>query len=271
MVNSGTELGALLRQLRKTAGLNQVDVCARAKVSQARLSRIEQGQSLPTEGDVRELAALYRADDAQREQLRLLARDAHAGVEDRRFVVQAGVTLGLQQRWRRMEERAGLVRGYHPGMVLGALQIPAYTAVAMGEPTGSDAVTERQLRRRRLLTKPTPRYELIQTEGALRWRVGSAEVVAEQVEAIIEASLRPNVSVGVIPWWREVDVTPACGFDVFDSQVVVGLEIAAAMIPLVDTPEFDALFEHLRGLAVWGDEARAELRRIVDETAESVT
>ena len=64
-----TDLSRALRAARESSGLRQLDVAGPGKVvSQARLSRIENGQSLPTEAEVRQLTTLYGAstDDVER-------------------------------------------------------------------------------------------------------------------------------------------------------------------------------------------------------------
>lgn len=269
--DESTELSRALLAHRRAAGLRQVEVVAQVKgegVTQSRLSRIEQGKAVPSEADIVAFAALYRLDIAERDRLLALTRDALAGVKDTRLIVQRGDTLALQRRWRRIEGEAGLVREFHPALILGVLQTAAYAAAVFEEPIDSPEVVDRQARNQRMLTRDRPRFQLIQTEGALRYRLGSARLMAEQLDAIARASRRPNVEFGVIPWWREADLVTVCGFTIYDdAAVVVGLEVAAArLLEAADVAAFSALFERLRSVALWGDEARAELDRIAAET-----
>lgn len=261
------ELSRSLVALRKAAGLRQVDVVTRTTLSQAQLSRIERGKSLPTEAETRALADLYGAEPAHRDELEVLARDARAGIRDTRLVVQRGRTLAMQQRWRRIESDAHVIRSYHSALVLGVLQVPAYAAVVLEQPVDAGVVRDRELRRQALLTQPQPEYVLVQTEGALRLCVATAAVMAEQVDGMVAASLRPNVRLGIIPGWRAVDVVAGANFHIYDdSAVVVGLEVAAATLTdVADVRHFRRLFERLSAAAVWGDESRAELRRIAED------
>lgn len=263
-----TELGRSLRAARVAAGIRQVDVTAKAKISQSRLSRIEQGNAVPTEADIVALGGLYRLDPAERDRLLALARDTLAGVHDTRLIVQRGATLAMQQKWRRLERESTLIRSFHPAVVLGVLQTAAYASAIIDDPK---TVADRQARRDALLTRSSPRYVLIQTEGALRYRVRSAEVMVEQLDAIAEASDRPNVEFGLIPARQPAQVVPTCGFHLYDMRetttVVVGLEVAAATLTeSADVAYFTGMFERLRRVAVWGDQARAELRRIGADT-----
>jgi hypothetical protein len=47
-------------------------------------------------------------------------------------------------------------------------------------------------------------FELLMTEGALRWHVGGPLIMAEQIEHLAPADEKPNVRVEIIPWTRPV-------------------------------------------------------------------
>ncbi|MPZ66638.1 MAG: helix-turn-helix domain-containing protein [Pseudonocardiaceae bacterium] len=258
----GTELSRALLALRDA--MRQVDVAARTGLSQARLSRIEQGKSLPTEDEVRELARLYSADEDQVDELVKLAHDLRAGIRDSRLVVQRGNTLALQQRWNRIEGQATTVRSYHPVVVLGVLQTPAYAAVASRHPVDSAVVASRVRRHERLLAEPGRRHLLIQTEGALRQTVGSAAVMTEQLDAILAAAEAPNVELGVIPTNRPLDLLVGSGFHVYDdTAAVVGLEVAAATLTEAsDVAHFRGLWDRLWEAAVTGADAVGLIQRV---------
>lgn len=261
-----TELGRSLKGLRRAAHLNQLAVAAQTGLSQTRLSRIERGSSLPTEAETDELARLYGADAETRDALSKLTNDAHAGIRDARLVVQRGNTLALQQRWRRMETTARVLRFYHPAVVHGVLQTAPYAAAALRQPTDSDVVRDRILRRERMLTDQDREHHLIQTEGALRLTVGSAATMLDQITSIAEASTHPNVWLGIIPDTTPRDFTAGVGFHIYDNTtVVVGLDVApATLTDPADVRHFRDLFDRLAGLAVYDDDARALLASIAD-------
>lgn len=64
-------------------------------------------------------------------------------------------------------------------------------------------------------------FVLIHTEGALRCQAGSAGVMVEQIEAIVEASRRPNVRIGIIPWTTPVRVFCTHAFHLYDATAAV--------------------------------------------------
>ena len=263
----GTELSRSLAALRKAAGLRQIEVVARTALSQAQLSRIERGKSLPTEAEARKLAELYAADPTQTGELVQMAKDARVGIRDSRLVVQRGHTLAMQQRWRRIEGDARMARSYQPALVLGVLQTPAYAAVVLEQPEDSVVVFDRLHRHERLLAEAKREHILIQTEGSLRLQVGSAAIMADQVESVVQASSRPNVQFGIIPANRAVDVVAGTGFHIYDENaVVVSLEVAAARLTdAADIHHFRGLFDRLAAVAVWGEQARDLLAGIADD------
>ncbi|MGH3626747.1 MAG: DUF5753 domain-containing protein, partial [Sciscionella sp.] len=74
-------------------------------------------------------------------------------------------------------------------------------------------------------------FQKIITEGALRWHVGSPQIMAAQLEHLIKASHRPNLRLGIIPWTRPVHSPALHCFTIFDDRaVIVGTETATAII-----------------------------------------
>lgn len=237
-------------------------------MTQARLSRIETGAAIPTARDMTLLLDLYGVHGEPRRELETLAAAALSVVKDQRLVVQRGHTAAMQARWSRIVNDSTSVRAYHPAMVIGALQVPAYAGVVLDLDAG--AMQERAAQRESLDSRPTQQHVLIQTEGSLRSVVGSVEVMAEQIARLVEVSRLPNVRLGVIPAHRPMAFTCGTAFHLFQGDkfvaAVVGLEVASATLTEPeDIAHFTALFERLAATAVYDDEAREVLGRITDE------
>jgi phage terminase small subunit len=108
------------------------------------------------------------------------------------------------------------------------------------------------------------------TEGALRWHVGSSQLMADQVQAIIAAMRWPNVRIGVIPWTTAVDVFPANAFHLYDDDAVIAAtETATATLTgQADIATYIEAFTAFHEAAVFDDQARAELQRIATDYLE---
>ncbi len=260
------EMPALLRSLRVRAGLGQPEVARRTGLSQARLSRAENGRSMLGPAEVGELAALYEADPEQRDLLVRMATEAEAGYVDARTVIQRGNTARLQERFAALEAGAGVVRSFQPGMVLGVLQTRAYAAAVFGTDEDDPLVAGRADRTGRLLDEPGRRWVLLQTEGSLRWLVRSPRLMAAQVRHIAEIARRPHVEVGLIGWRTPVDVFPSTAFHLYDSStVVVGTSVGSAFIEDgASLRLYQEQFDQLAELADFGAAAIRGLGELAD-------
>lgn len=186
------------------------------------------------------------------------------GRSDSRLVIQRGTTLAMQRRWKRIEDSTRLVRAYQPAVVLGSLQTDRYASVVMRRPVESAEVRSRASRREQLLAGSPTEHVLIQTEGSLRFRVGSAEIMAEQMTMLLAALDAPHLRLGVIPEQQPVDAITTNAFHLYDdTAAVVGLHVATATLTEErDVRAIRELFDRLAAVAVWGAEARAVIERV---------
>lgn len=163
------------------------------------------------------------------------------------------------------------LRSFHPALVIGLLQIPDYArALLSGAHAGTDLdrmVSARLARQQVLDTDRT--FELLMTEGALRWHVGGPLIMAEQIEHLAQTSERPNVRVGIIPWTRPVTHPVLHGFHLYDQRaIMVSTETAmATMTDRLQIADFEARFSLYAELADWDDDAGPVLERLAGSTA----
>ncbi|MGH3714735.1 MAG: helix-turn-helix domain-containing protein [Micromonosporaceae bacterium] len=273
-----TDRGRLARALaeaRRSAGIAGADAGRRAGMSQSKVSKVERGFLLPTVDDVRKLCQAYAVGEELREELLALAADLRAEASAR--VILARGVAEMQRRIALLESSATTIRSFQPAMIIGLLQTPAYAqcvfssardtdAAAADRDSKADAVTAR-LDRQVVLRDQSKQFILIMTEGALRWHACSAVLMAEQIEAIVEASRLPNVAIGLIPWTTPVRLFPRHGFHLYDDDAtVVGTETATATITgHADVLTYLELFRALEDVAVFDDHAREHFGRIAKE------
>ncbi len=262
-----TRLAAQLRELRRAAGLGGIEAGRRAGISQSKISKLERKLLRPAPDDVRTLCEVYKAPPHQREELVRLAESLRTGIIEPSRVILSRGAHQMQQRIRRLEESATLLRSYQPTMVIGLLQTPDYARLVFGasisSPEVDQAVTAR-LERQAALRGHVPHAVLIMTEGALRWQAGSPQVMIEQIGAITAATELPNVDIGIIPFSASAVIFPRHGFHLYDSDaVIVGTETGTATITdAEDIASYEQMFTQLQEIASMGADARPILDRI---------
>lgn len=266
-----SRLSQSMREARQRAGLSGAEAGRATGISQSKISKIERGFLLPSIEDVQILCRAYGL--PLEEQVEMVALVTGLREEAKARVILSRGVAEMQRRIGQLESSASLVRSYQPTMVIGLLQTSTYMRYVFGMPVQEipaeevDAAVEAREARQRVMDDQSKRFVLIMTEGSLRWQTGSASVMAEQVEAIIEATGRPNVQVGIIPWTTPVRLFPRHGFHLYDDDaVIVGTETATAtMTGAADISTYVELFDALNELAAFGDEAREHFERIADD------
>ncbi len=264
------ELSRTLRELRQAAQLSTRDAAKRTGFSAAKISRVERGINIPTETDVAELARAYSASAQTRSHLASIARDIQP---EHRPVVMArgkGYPSAFQKRLNRIEATTEHLITFTPTVVPGLLQTKAYmrALVAYRElpPAEVDNFIAARLARQERLTSPEYRFTQITTEGALGWRAGTPEDMAEQVKHIAATAGLPNVRIGIVPWGARAHVFPLHGWDLHDQRAVVyGTADATAILTETrDVARYVQLTEAIEQITLWADEARAVLERIAN-------
>jgi hypothetical protein len=148
------------------------------------------------------LCRVYTATPGQAAALSDLADSLHRHVQGSRAIMRGGA-------WRKQQQIAGVqaksrqIRVYQPVMVLGTVQSPAYARQVYGLSLSGDKL-ERSLaalrERQRVLEDTTKRMTFIMSEAALRWRLCTDEIMAEQMRHLAELAARPHLRIGVIPF-----------------------------------------------------------------------
>lgn len=267
------ELSHLFRQIRDDAGITSgIEAGKRAGISQSKVSRMEGGRLVPTTEEARRYAEALGAKPAViRRLVRVIddLREQHRATAPARVGISRGTAH--EQRVLRNETRARRITVFHPLLIPGGLQSEPYVRAVFSSgnlaPEVVEARTAARLKRAELLDNLHKQFLFITTPGALGWRAGSPQVMAQQIEHLVEVSNRPNVQLGIVPWGTEVTVFPPCGFDLYDERTaVVGVVGGAAYYnDPEDVSKYVTMMSKLRELALFDDQARQLLREFADE------
>jgi Domain of unknown function (DUF5753) len=114
---------------------------------------------------------------------------------------------------------------------------------------------------------PAPRRSLL--DGTPTPGVASLlelDLMAEQLDRLVEASTRPNVRLGVITHRTPASFTAGHGFHIYDRQAVqIGTRTATALTSdQRDVEAYESLFAELERVAAFGDEARSVFQELGD-------
>jgi hypothetical protein len=200
-------LGVHLRRLREEAGISRTDAGWAIRGSESKISRLELGRVGFKVRDVDDLLSLYKLEDQdERERLLTLARDANNPGWWQRY---DDLTPTWFHSYLGLEMAADLIRTFELQFVPGLLQTPDYAraVISLGrldEPLPKDEqdrlVALRTTRQQVLTRQPPARLWAVIDESVLRRPIGSKKVLKEQLEYLIEASKRHNVTLQIIPF-----------------------------------------------------------------------
>lgn len=266
---SRATLAARLTELRAAAGLSGNALAKRMGVVQSRVWKIEHGDLLPTDDDIKAWAEATERASETAGLLELLAgaRSEQAfGVALRR----RGGPAAFQDRIREVEERASRIGEFQVAVIPGPLQTADYARELMSLPAGLSAwgadraaieetVTAR-LRRQELLHDPGKQFQFVLAEAALRTLVVAPGTLAGQLGKLLSVMRLPSVELGVIGFGQRVPAYTIGGFRVYDDDLIVTESIAG---------EREYSRDEEPGEVAAFLEAFGELRRAADEEAET--
>ncbi|MEU2874465.1 helix-turn-helix transcriptional regulator [Streptomyces olivoreticuli] len=198
-------LGAQLRKLRESRGISREAAGEAIRASHAKISRLELGRVGYKERDVADLLTLYGVvGEQERAEYFALAQQASTPGWWQQYndVVPAWfeTLIGL-------EEATALIRTYEVQFIPGLLQTEPYARAVtkLGNLFATNREVDRRvalrMARQKLLTVPgAPTLWAVVDEAALRRPLGSPELMRAQLEYLLEAAERPNVTLQVAPF-----------------------------------------------------------------------
>ncbi|WP_028649265.1 DUF5753 domain-containing protein [Nocardiopsis sp. CNT312] len=193
----------LAQELRKLRGDRKFsDVVTSMRTAASSLARWEtpgDGGAVPGAAAIERLLTLYEASE---ELDRLLALRKQAREPDR------WQPYDLERSYRsytNIEAQATSIEIYQSQLVPGLAQTEDYARTVIGATMRPDSDLDREvqvrLTRQQVLTRKNPPHVwIIIAEAALRQRIGSARLMQEQVEHLIELADMPTVTLQVLPY-----------------------------------------------------------------------
>lgn len=266
------ELATSLRELRQVAGLSGHALGKRVFMSQAKVSRIENGRIVPSITDVELITHALGATPDRARELVGLARIANSEYRGNRTMSQRG-HHAHQREHLALEKQCGLHRRFLPTALVGATQLPAYMRRAVSDaprerpPEVVDEIVAGKAMRRQLLDDTTKEFVYLHTEAALRWRMIDPAGMAEQMEHLAALDERPNVSIEVIPFDTVVPITPLHMFMLYDDRLVA-IEVKTGLLMLrdpVDVGHYIETFEYYQRYALRGADARDFILSVAED------
>ncbi len=194
-------LGNELRSLRKASKLSTLQVAEHLSCGQPKISKIENGERGVRPADLCTLLDLYGVDDERfRERIKQLARDVH---KVDWWSAQGPLIHDTLRDYLTLEADSSLIREYESMLVPGILQSEGYMREMFSYSQSkeqAEMLVETRMARKRLLDDHLGfRLRAVIDEPALHRLSGDRHVAIEQLTLLSEASLRPNVTIQVLP------------------------------------------------------------------------
>lgn len=256
---TGLELAAMLRQLRKQAGLSGARLAARCNMSQSKVSRIEGNKVRPSLVDVEQILRGLGASPAVAAEAMAMARIAQTEWQDRKALHRKGLD-------KKQLELAGLeaattdFRFFLLSMVTGLLSTPDYIRASIldAPPMQQARAVGLKLERQAVLLDRSKRFTFILTEQAVRYPLVAPDAMALQIDRISSLARQANISISLLPFSVRYSNTPLSTFTVYDDRLAtIETDLGAAVFR--DPRDVRSLldrFAFYEGQAVTGDAAQ---------------
>ncbi|RII15963.1 hypothetical protein DSC45_17110 [Streptomyces sp. YIM 130001] len=269
-------LGRRLQDMRLGAGVSLEDAARALRVKTLTIRRLEKAEVALKPLYVEKLLETFGADRQEIDEFVDLAEHANkpGWWHSYRDAVPSWFTAYVS-----LESGAQTLRTYEPQYVTGLLQTHDYAHAVLrgGLPNGSEEELERRvelrMHRRSLLERPdAPTLWVVMEEAVLHRAVGSAQVMREQIERLLEVSELAHISLDIVPFAAGAHVGACAPFTYFRFEEpelpdIVYSELLSASVYLDQRADVVAHLEaHTRmALLTSSDDSRALLNRMRKE------
>ncbi|MFH8764679.1 helix-turn-helix domain-containing protein [Streptomyces althioticus] len=264
-------LGARLRALRAEAGLTGAALAQRAGVGQPTVSKVETGRMVPSVDVLDRLCRALNLDESAAGEVRdlLVAVESVIATDSEPAGLPAGLVVDDAVRGARS------VRSFQCVVLPALLQSAEYARHVFESapdltPEAVGRAVAARVERQSVLYEPGRESVFVLTEAVLRTWPGTPALMLAQLDRLLAVESLSTVRLGVIPWRRPVPLLPRHGFTLCDEQAVV-IEAFTGERVSADSAEvaaYEETFDRFQEAAVFGDEARELLLRVMKEFRE---
>lgn len=251
----------LFRMRKAVAGLTGDKLAADLHWPRSKVSKIENGRQMPSAEDIRAWTqACGRPEEA--DELAALLADVQSVHRRWRRRIRQG-QAAIQEDMDRRTRQAKRVRNAEVAVIPGLLQTAGYAraiatqiAAAYGV-SDIDAGVDARMRRAEILYDRDKTFEFVITEAALRLPPCPPQVMLGQLDRLMTVTNLDNVTLGIIPFGNELQMTPLNGFLMLDEAAIV--ETYHEEDPNLSEEDAAAharIFDLLMAEAVTGENAR---------------
>ncbi|MGK5684748.1 helix-turn-helix domain-containing protein [Actinoplanes sp. URMC 104] len=224
-------VGVALARWRKRKQLSGQALGDRVGLSQATISRLENGRSPADPHVVRRVAEGLELPSDEVDRLVALAGNSDNQLTD--WQTTEPNLSNRQHHVGRIESPAREVRIFQPAVVVGLLQTSEYArAILTGLRTGLEddqgadsalAVSEgvaARMKRSQVLYEPNRTFSFVMSEAVLGNQVCRPADMLAQIARLREVAALPNVSLRIIPAEAELPLAPFHGFELVDDRYI---------------------------------------------------
>ncbi|WP_409471363.1 helix-turn-helix domain-containing protein [Streptomyces sp. HC307] len=258
---SWQELGAMLRDIRKAAGLSGDRLAARCNMSQSKVSRIENGKARPSLLDIETLLTALDTPPEVVAEVSALARTANTEWQDARGLRRKGLDK-KQRELAGLEASSTEFRFFLLSMITALLSTPEYIRASLAHIPGDHSkAVARKLERQEVLYDRSKRFTFILTEQAARSPFLPPDAMAVQLDRLASLTHLPNVHLGVIPLGIPLPGCPLNTFTIYDDRLATA-EMSTGVMVFRDPRDVRTYADEFAGYeerALFGEGCRAKL------------
>ncbi|GIM96233.1 helix-turn-helix domain-containing protein [Paractinoplanes toevensis] len=264
--------GVAIARMRREAHLTGQQLGQMVKMSQAKISRIETGQTSASPDDV---ARLARALGVSRETTdRLIAQAERAQNRMTDWRQATGAVGGIQSEVARIEAKTREFRIFQPSAIVGLAQTSEYARAVLssidvvygrkerqGRVTSVAEAVSARVRRQEVLMEPDRQFHFTMGESALSSRVAEPIHMLAQIERLRQVAEQDNTSLRIIAADAHLPFPLIHGFELLDDSHVVIDAFNTAMMSRgrEDIASYRRIFDTLEEIAT------AEVRPLLDK------